>query len=128
MEISDRPQLVVPMTHDFAEIQNQMKEADSRGRTALLDGIYLALDTMKSAQNKRKALIVISDGGDYGSRYRANEITNLIREADVQIYSIGVFTNGEASGRRNCSRSRKRCALSRSQAAEGPLFPSMALT
>jgi len=64
VEFNDRPQLVVPLTHNLEDIQNRLTFTQSKGRTALLDGIYLALQTMKKARNPRKALIVISDGGD----------------------------------------------------------------
>ena len=99
VEFSDRPQLVVPMTHNLEDIQNRLTFTQSKGRTALLDGVYLALTTMKKARNPRKALIVISDGGDNNSRYTATEVRNLVREADVQIYGIGIYENGSARGR-----------------------------
>lgn len=99
VEFSDRPQLVVPMTHNLEDIQNQLTFTQSKGRTALLDGVYLALSTMKKARNPRKALIVISDGGDNSSRYTATEVRNLVREADVQIYSIGIYEGGASRGR-----------------------------
>ncbi|HVW10721.1 MAG TPA: VWA domain-containing protein, partial [Bryobacteraceae bacterium] len=99
VEFNDRPQLVVPMTHNLEEIQNRLTFTQSKGRTALLDGVYLALQTMKKARNPRKALIVISDGGDNSSRYTATEVRNLVREADVQIYGIGIYEQGAARGR-----------------------------
>jgi VWFA-related protein len=99
VEFNDRPQLVVPMTHNLEEIQNRLTFTQSKGRTALLDGIYLALSSMKKARNPRKALIVISDGGDNSSRYTVTEVKNLVREADVQIYGIGIYETGSARGR-----------------------------
>ena len=47
----------------------------------------------------RKALLIISDGGDNSSRYTESEIKNLVREADVQIYAIGIFEPTSARGR-----------------------------
>ena len=99
VEFNDRPQLVVPMTHNLEDIQNRLTFTQSKGRTALLDGIYMALTTMKKARNPRKALIVISDGGDNNSRYTASEVRNLVREADVQIYGIGIYESGPSRGR-----------------------------
>jgi len=99
VEFNDRPQLVVPLTHNLEDIQNRLTFTQSKGRTALLDGIYLALSTMKKARNPRKALIVISDGGDNNSRYTASEVKNLVREADVQIYGIGIYETGASRGR-----------------------------
>ena len=97
VEFNDRPELVTPLTHNLEEIQNRLTFTQSKGRTALLDGIYLALHTMKKAHNPRKALVVISDGGDNSSRYTESEIKNLVKEADVQIYAIGIY---EAIGSR----------------------------
>jgi len=61
------------------------------GLTALLDAIYLGLSTMKGAQYQRRALLIISDGGDNHSRYTESEVKSLVEEADVQIFSIGLF-------------------------------------
>jgi len=91
VEFGDRPELAAPMTHDLNWIQSRLAAAEPRGRTALPDGIYLALDTLKAAHNPRKVLIVISDGADTSSRYKASEVANLIGEANVQIYTAAVF-------------------------------------
>ena len=99
VEFSDRPELVTPLTHNLEEIQNRLTFTQSKGRTALLDGIYLALHTMKKAHNPRKALVVISDGGDNSSRYTESEIKNLVKEADVQIYAIGIYESIGSRGR-----------------------------
>jgi Ca-activated chloride channel family protein len=99
VQFSDRPELTLPFTRDIDEIQNRLTFVQSKGRTALLDGIYLAINQMKKAHNPRKALVVISDGGDNSSRYTESEIKNLVREADVQIYAIGIFEPASARGR-----------------------------
>jgi Ca-activated chloride channel family protein len=96
---NDRPELVTPLTHNLEEIQNRLTFTQSKGRTALLDGILLALHTMKKARNPRKALVVISDGGDNSSRYTENEIKNLVRESDTQIYAIGIYEPVQSRGR-----------------------------
>lgn len=99
VEFNDRPELVNPFTHNLEEIQNKLTFTQSKGRTALLDGVYLALHTMKKAHNPRKALLVISDGGDNSSRYTESEIKNLVKEADVQIYAIGIYEGAGNRGR-----------------------------
>ncbi len=91
MEFNDQPKLVVPLTRNAEEIQNQLTWAQSKGRTALLDAIFLALNEMKKSRKNRKALLIISDGGDNRSRYTENELRRVVRESDVQIYSIGIF-------------------------------------
>jgi Ca-activated chloride channel homolog len=91
VQFNDTAGLVEPFTRNLEEIQNRLTFTQSKGRTALLDAIYLALHEMKRAKNPRKALLLISDGGDNASRYTENEIKNLVKEADVQIYAIGIY-------------------------------------
>jgi VWFA-related protein len=99
VQFSDRADLVTPFTHSIEEIQNRLTFTQSKGRTALLDGIYTALNHMKKGKNPRKAIIILSDGGDNSSRYTESEVKNLVREADVQIYAIGIFEPIAARGR-----------------------------
>ncbi|MGA2880985.1 MAG: VWA domain-containing protein [Bryobacteraceae bacterium] len=91
VEFSDQAQLAVPLTNDAGAIESAMTSATSGGLTALLDGVHMGLQEMKRAQNPRKALLIISDGGDNNSRYTSSQIADLVREADVQIYAMGVF-------------------------------------
>jgi len=99
IEFNDRPELVTPFTTDTEEIQNRLTFAQSKGRTALLDGVYTAMNQMKKAHNPRKAILIISDGGDNNSRYTESEVKNSVREADVQIYGIGIFEPMGSRGR-----------------------------
>ena len=94
VEFNDQPKLVVPLTRNVEEIQNQLTWAQSKGRTALLDAIFLAMNEMKKSKKNRKALLIISDGGDNSSRYSESEVRNLVRENDVLIYAIGVYEFG----------------------------------
>jgi VWFA-related protein len=99
VQFNDRPGLTVPFTTDTDKIQSTLTFTQSRGRTALLDSVYLAMHEMKKAHNPRKALLIISDGGDNSSRYTETEIKNAVREADVQIFAIGIFEAMGARGR-----------------------------
>jgi Ca-activated chloride channel homolog len=96
VEFSDKPRVSVPFTHNLDEIQNRLVFVESKGETALLDSVYLALATMRRAHNPRKALILITDGGDNNSRYTQAEVMNLVKEADVQIYAIGTYRSGRS--------------------------------
>jgi Ca-activated chloride channel family protein len=68
-----------------------MLAASKKGRTALLGAVYLGLSQMRSARSGTRAQLIISDGGDYSSRYTEKDIKRLVREADTQLYSIGIF-------------------------------------
>src|SRR6185295_8301890 len=63
-------------------------------RTSLIDAIQLALTQMKKARNSRKAIVILSDGGDNRSRLTRGEIKDALTEADVQLYAIGIFNQG----------------------------------
>lgn len=99
VQFNDRPTLVTPFTQNTEDIQSRLTFTQAKGRTALLDGIYLALQTLKKSRNPRRALLIISDGGDNSSRYTENEVRNLLKEADAQMYAIGIFEAIGARGR-----------------------------
>jgi len=86
------PPRVSGFTSDFDDLGTQLAATQAGGKTALLDAIYLAVVNMRDAPSGRKALLVISDGGDNHSRYNEADLRRLIQESDVQIYAVGVFT------------------------------------
>ncbi len=88
---SERPELVADFTSSIEEIQGKMLMVNPKGRTALLDAIYMGVSKMRKANHQKKALLIISDGGDNHSRYTESEIKNMVKEADVQVYAIGIF-------------------------------------
>jgi VWFA-related protein len=104
VEFDDKPRLEVSLTADTGQIEAQLVFSRSHGSTALLDAILLALHEMKKSKKNKKALLVISDGGDNHSRYTQAEVENVVRESDTLIYAIGVFGGGttpeEAGGGR----------------------------
>ena len=92
VRFSDKPSLVTGFTEDTGEISQWLHAMRPKGWTALHDAIYMGIHKMKAAKNARKALLVLSDGGDNNSRYSASELQGLVREADVRIYSVGLLT------------------------------------
>jgi len=100
---ADKPEEVSDFTSSVEDIQGKLVYTVPKGRTALLDGIYLGVNKMRQAKYPKKALLIISDGGDNHSRYTEGEIKSTVREADVMIYAIGIYdhsmaTPEEASG------------------------------
>ena len=88
---SDQAKVVSPFTGDAGQLQNKLILLQPGGLTALLDATEMAMREMKNAKNPRKAILVISDGGDNHSQYTSAQIQSLVREADVQLYAMGVF-------------------------------------
>jgi Ca-activated chloride channel homolog len=88
---NDRPELIEDFTSSVEDIQARLATVHAGHRTALLDAIYYGIAKMADAHHERKALLVVSDGGDNRSRYTEGEVRAKVREADVEIYSIGIF-------------------------------------
>ena len=99
VQFNDRPELTVSLTSHPEDIQSHLTWVQSKGRTALLDGVAMAMNEMKKARNGRKAILIISDGGDNSSRYTESEVRNWVREGDVQMYAIGIFEPVGSRGR-----------------------------
>ena len=99
IDFNERPDLISNFTSKFEKLQDRLLFIKSGGRTALLDAIYMGLNQMKQARSSRKALLVISDGGDNHSRYTENEIKRAVKESDAQIYAVAVLEPLASRGR-----------------------------
>jgi Mg-chelatase subunit ChlD len=75
MTFANAPALVQDFTQNIGDVQNRLVFMVPQGRTALLDAIFLGIDNMKKAKYQRKALLVISNGGDNSSRYSSKSQT-----------------------------------------------------
>ena len=89
---SDRPDLLAESSTTVATIRAKLADVKPSGHTALLDAIYMGMHKLRSARYQRKALLVISDGGDNHSRFTPAELKNMVMESDVQIYGIGIYS------------------------------------
>lgn len=86
---NDQTKMAYDFTSRRENLQSVISIANTRGRTALYDGVYLGLEKIRDAVHDKKALIVITDGEDNQSRYTYNEVKEFAKESDVQIYAIG---------------------------------------
>jgi Ca-activated chloride channel homolog len=91
--VSDRAELRQDFTSNLGEIGDALVFTHPNGTTSLLDGVYLAIEHMKKAHNPRKAVVVVSDGGDNNSRYNMKELIARAQESDTLIYTVGLFAN-----------------------------------
>jgi Ca-activated chloride channel family protein len=91
VSFNERAELTSAFTNSVEDLQSRMMLAVPKGRTALLDAIYLGLSQMRGAKNGKRALLILSDGGDNHSRYNESDIKRLVKEADTQLYAIGIF-------------------------------------
>ncbi len=104
VDFADRAELATPFTTSIEELQNELLFSPAGGMTALIDAVYLGMSEMKGARNTRKALLIISDGGDNHSRYDEDDVKRFLRESDVQIYAIGIVDPDA------CDRSPEECS------------------
>jgi Ca-activated chloride channel family protein len=88
---ADKPEEIADFTSSVDDIQGRLIYTVPKGRTALLDAIYLGVTKMRQAKYPKKALLIISDGGDNHSRYTEGEIKSMVKEADTLIYAIGIY-------------------------------------
>ncbi len=91
VEFNDRAKLTIPFTPDSGEIYSRIAATKPSGRTSLLDAIQVAVKQMKKARHSRKAIVIISDGGDNWSWHTARQIRGELLESDVQLYAMGIF-------------------------------------
>jgi Ca-activated chloride channel homolog len=85
-----------PFTSDVDQLNRSFASITARGKTALYDGIAVALEHLKQSQLDRKALIVVSDGGDNASRHSLRQVLDMAESSNVVIYTIGLFDESEA--------------------------------
>ncbi len=92
VQFADSAKLLSSFTRQFPEIDRDLDGLAAHGWTALYDAVFLSMQQMRRANNGRRVLLVLSDGEDNNSRYTEAELISLVREADVTVYAIGLFT------------------------------------
>jgi len=97
IEFGERPKLIMPFTTDSDQVYRKIVQSRPFGRTSLIDAIHLALLQMKNARNARKAIVILSDGGDNRSRLTRREIKGALVESDVQMYAMGIFDRDDVA-------------------------------
>ena len=91
VEFDSTPRISVPLTEDLAHIRYELTFTQSRGSTAMIDAVYMAMNEIKKSPKQRKALILVSDGDDNNSRYTVGELRTVLQESEVLVYSVGMF-------------------------------------
>lgn len=88
---ADSPQLARDFTTRADTLANDLLSLRSKGKTSLLDAVSMGLEKMRTARYARKALLIISDGGDNHSRFTEHDVKAAVRESDVTIYAVGTY-------------------------------------
>jgi Ca-activated chloride channel family protein len=96
--VATEAKLFLPLAdHPGPIMERQLLSLKTGGTTALLDGIRIAMSEVKKAHTPRKALVIVSDGGDNNSRYTLTEIRGAVLESDALIYAFGSWGSAEGS-------------------------------
>jgi Ca-activated chloride channel family protein len=85
-----------PFTNNVREIESRLSVMPAEGRTALYDGVAEALQHLQLGHGDRRALIVVSDGGDNASSRTYSDVLALARRSDAVIYAIGLVRTAQA--------------------------------
>ena len=89
--VSDTPRIASHLNDPPNEVEEDLARLQPEGFTSLWDGMYLGMKELATSHTMRRAMIVVSDGGDNHSRYTEQELKSLVRESDVDVYAIGMF-------------------------------------
>lgn len=88
---ADTPELAADFTNRANRIDNSLLTTQTRGRTSLLDAIYMGLRKLHDAHYSRRALLILSDGGDNHSCYSEHDVKGAVKESDVLVYAVGTY-------------------------------------
>jgi Ca-activated chloride channel homolog len=91
VEFGGRTKLEVPFTTNWDNVYQRIVRTRPSGQTPLFDAVHLSLKVMKNAQHPRKALVILSDGGDNWSAHNFRQIRNALIESEVQVFAMGIF-------------------------------------
>jgi VWFA-related protein len=80
-----------PFTSDRSELRAALNDTRAEGTTALYDALQVALERLKTGSRQRKALVVLSDGGDNASNMKLDDVLRLAQQSSATIYCIGIY-------------------------------------
>ena len=87
----DRASEALTATTDLTAIESVLRATPPHGNSALIDGVYLGASTGEDKRDRKKVVVLISDGANFKSRYTAGDVVNLLKESDVQVYAIEIM-------------------------------------
>lgn len=92
--------LVADWTRDRDRLANAISRVHPNGGTAMYDAVAEAVPMAQSGQNRKKAVVIISDGNDTSSRLGVSDVKQVVRETEVLVYAVGIDGQGEPTFQR----------------------------
>jgi Ca-activated chloride channel family protein len=94
IHFKDEPELLEEFTGDVNDVIDTLNGLVASRQTAMLDALYVAADYANNeGKNRRKAVLVVTDGLDTDSFYKFGEVVNHLKEVEVQVYLIGFIND-----------------------------------
>ena len=87
--------LVADWTNDRDRLANAIGRVHPNGGTAMYDAVAEAVPMAQSGHNRKKAIVIISDGNDTSSRVGVSEVKQVVRETEVLVYAVGIDGQGQ---------------------------------
>src|SRR6185295_4082290 len=94
---SDRPVLVQNWTTDRQLLNRALDRIAADGTTAMYDAVAQGVRMTATGQNRKKALVLLSDGNDTTGKTSLRELKQLIRESEALVYAVGIDCGTDAS-------------------------------
>jgi VWFA-related protein len=91
------PDLVHDWTDNREAVARSLRRVNPGGGTAMYDAVAEAVPMAQGGQNRKKAVVIISDGNDTNSRLTVRDVRQLVRETEVLVYAVGIDGQGEAT-------------------------------
>jgi VWFA-related protein len=92
--------LVADWTNDRDRLAASISRIHPNGGTAMYDAAAEAVPMAQSGQNRKKAVVIISDGNDTSSRASVSDVKRIVRETEVLVYAVGIDGQGQPTFQR----------------------------
>jgi len=80
VEFANRPEIASDFTTDISKLQSKIIFTPAKGMTAMYDAVYVGLEKLKTGNNPKRALLLITDGEDNRSRYTFQNVKEFVKE------------------------------------------------
>lgn len=85
----------LPFSGDMETLRAAMWSDPAEGKTALYDAIITSLNHLQNGKREKKALVLVSDGGDNASTHQFQDVMPAVRESRATIYVVGIFDEND---------------------------------
>jgi VWFA-related protein len=84
-----------PFSGDIGELKQALEHSAPEGRTALYDAVFDGLAQLREGRRSRKALVLVSDGGDTASTRKRPETLAALERSGATVYAVGLYRPGD---------------------------------